>query len=138
MPRNRLTRDPSGIRSSEPFVPPVELLLPPTVPTGLSFFLLLFSFFVTIASFPIRNFAPGSPRNDDRQLDRPTTSPVFLMRISLSQSRSLPASDRLQGILPFSDLRCIAFPAVPSFPPPPTTGGSSRVGTGLLIQTSQR
>src|SRR6266550_8024801 len=92
---------PSGIRSSKPLVPPVELLLPPTVPTGLSFFLLLFSFFVPIASFPQRNFAPGSPRNDDRQLGRPTTSPVLslLMCISLSQSRSLPTSECFQGNL---------------------------------------
>src|SRR5437660_525284 len=67
------------------------------VPTGLSFFLLLFSFLVPIASFPQRNFAPGSPRNDDRKLGRPTTSPVLslLMRISLSQSRSLPTFDCL-------------------------------------------
>ena len=43
-------------------------------PTGLSFFLLLFSFFEPIASFPQRNFTPGSPRNDDRQLGRPTAS----------------------------------------------------------------
>src|SRR6266849_156599 len=47
-----------------------------------------FSFFVPIASFPQRNFAPGSPTNDDRQLGQLTTSPVLslLMRISLSQS----------------------------------------------------
>jgi hypothetical protein len=36
------------------------------------------------------------------------------MHISLSQSRSLPTSDCLQEILPFSDLRCTAFPAVSS------------------------
>src|SRR6266576_7156085 len=71
----------------QPLAPPVELLFPPTVPTGLSFFLLLFSFLVPIANFPQRNFAPGSPRNDERQLGRPTTSPVLslLMRIFLSQ-----------------------------------------------------
>src|SRR6266550_6304369 len=86
---------PSGIRSSKPLVPPVELLLPPTVPTGLSFFVPI------AASFPQRNFAPGSPRNDDRQLGRPATSPVLslLMRISLSQSRSLPTSECFQGNL---------------------------------------
>src|SRR5260370_15888462 len=32
MRRNRLTRDPSGISCSKPLVPPVKLLLPPTVP----------------------------------------------------------------------------------------------------------
>ena len=93
----------------------------PQCPTGLSFLLLLFSFFVPIASFPQTNFAPGSPRKDDRQLGQPTTSPVLslLMRISLSQSRSLPTSDCLQEeILPFSDLRCTAFPAVSSASPP--------------------
>ena len=59
-------------------------------PTGLSFFLLLVSFFEPIASFPQRNFTPGSPRNDDRQLGRPTASPVLSvhMRVSLSRSRS--------------------------------------------------
>jgi hypothetical protein len=38
-----------------------------------------------------RNFAPGSPSNDDRQLGRPTTSPFLslLRRISLFQSSSL-------------------------------------------------
>ncbi len=107
---------PSGIRSSKPLVPPVELLLPPTVPTGLSFFLLLFSFLVPIASFPQGNFAPGSPRNDDRQLGRPTTSPVLslLMRIpfpKVDRCRHLIAS---KEIFPFSHLRCTAFPAVSS------------------------
>src|SRR5438105_4694101 len=28
-------------------------------------------------SFPPKNFAPGSPRNDDRQLARPRASPVL-------------------------------------------------------------
>lgn len=59
---------------------------------------LLFTFFVPIRSFPERDFAPGPPRDNDRQLGRPITSPVFflLRRISISQRRSLPASDRLQ------------------------------------------
>ena len=63
-----------------------------------SFFLLLFTFFVPIPSFSRRNFAPGPPRDNDRQLGRFTTSPVLclLMRISLSQSRSLPTSNPLQ------------------------------------------
>src|SRR6516165_3149404 len=63
-------------------------------PSFLSFFL-LFSFFVPRSSFPQRNFAPGSPRNDDRQLGRPTAHVVLslLKRMSLSQSRSLLASD---------------------------------------------
>jgi hypothetical protein len=41
--------------------------------------------------FPQRNFAPGSPSNDDRQLGRPPASPLLslLKRISLFQSRSL-------------------------------------------------
>jgi|SRR6202521_1707459 len=107
MPRNRLTRDPSGIRSSKPLVPPVELLLPPTVPTGLYFF-------VPIASFPQRNFAPGSPRNDDRQRGRPTTSRFCLSSCAFP----FPKVDRCRHlivskeILPFSDLRCTAFLAV--------------------------
>ena len=32
--------------------------------------MLLFSFFVPVPSFPQKNIAPGSPRNDDRPLDR--------------------------------------------------------------------
>ncbi len=40
-------------------------------------FLLLFSFFVPRSSFPQRNFAPGSSRDDDRQLDRPTACVVL-------------------------------------------------------------
>jgi hypothetical protein len=40
-------------------------------------FLLLFSFFTPLLSFPPKNFAPGSPRNDDRQLARPRASPVL-------------------------------------------------------------
>src|SRR5271169_1258927 len=60
-----------------------------------SFFLLLFSSFVPRSRFPQRNFAPASPRNDDRQLARPIASPALslLKRISLSQSRSPLASD---------------------------------------------
>src|SRR6267143_5396365 len=98
MPRNRLTRDPSGIRCSKPLVPPVKLLLPPTVPNWPFFLFAPLFFFVPIASFLQRNFAPGSPRNDDRQLGQLTTSPVLslLVRFSLSQSRSLPSSDCLQ------------------------------------------
>src|SRR6516165_1420477 len=38
--------------------------------SGLRFlsFLLLFSFFVPVPSFPQKNIAPGSPRNNDRPL----------------------------------------------------------------------
>lgn len=72
---------------------PREALIAAHSADGLSFFLLLFSFFVPIPNFPQRNFARGSPRNDDRQLGRPTTSPVLslFVRISFFQSRSLPA-----------------------------------------------
>src|SRR5205807_5491473 len=34
-------------------------------------------------SFPQGNFAPGSPSNDDRQLGRPTASPLFLFHLPL-------------------------------------------------------
>src|SRR5712664_4182062 len=34
-------------------------------------------------SFPQRNFAPGSPSNDDCQLGRPTASPLFLFHLPL-------------------------------------------------------
>src|SRR6266446_5109375 len=43
----------------------------------LSFFLCSFFFFPAFPSFPQRNFEPGSPRNDDRQLRRPLASPVL-------------------------------------------------------------
>src|SRR5580692_9687023 len=50
----------------------------------LSFFLsfsffpcMLFLFLSIFSSFPQRNFEPGSPRNDDRQLRRPLASPVL-------------------------------------------------------------
>jgi hypothetical protein len=48
-------------------------------------------FFVPIRGFPQRNFAPGSPRNDDRQPGRSTASPIssLLKRIALFQSGSL-------------------------------------------------
>src|SRR5437016_5899540 len=95
------------------------------------------SFFVPIPRFPQRNFAPGSLRNDDRQLARPTTSPVLslLMRTSLSQSRSMPASDRLQGNLGllWSALDCLPCCFICFLP----QGSGSGLGTGLLIQTSQ-
>lgn len=53
------------------------------------FFLFAPLFFLcAYPSFPQRNFAPGSTRNDDRQLDRPTTSPVLSLHFP-SQSRSL-------------------------------------------------
>src|SRR5487761_1485226 len=50
-----------------------------SVSTGFRFlsFLLLFSSFVPVPSFPQKNIAPGSPGNNDRPLDRPTTSPGF-------------------------------------------------------------
>ena len=47
-------------------------------------FLLLFSFFVPLPSFPQKNIEPGSPRNDDRPLGRPTTSPVLSLPSSLA------------------------------------------------------
>jgi len=58
--------------------------------------MLLFSF-CAYPSFPQRNFALGSPSNDDRQLGRPTASPLLslLKRILLFQSRSLLAADCL-------------------------------------------
>src|SRR5258708_19744857 len=38
---------------------------------------MLFFFLPVFPSFPQRNFEPGSPSNDDRQLRRPLASPVF-------------------------------------------------------------
>jgi hypothetical protein len=101
----------------------------------LSSFWLLFSFFLPIPSFPQRNFAPGSPRNDDRQLGQLTTSPVLslLMRISLSQSRSLPSSDCLQR-KSCPSLICAVPPSLLFHLPPPTDSGSG-VRAGLLIKT---
>ena len=70
--------------------------------------------FFHLLGFPQRNFAPGSPSNDDRQLGRPTASPLLflLKRISLFQSGSL------------------------LFHLPSATGSGSGLETGLLIQTS--
>src|SRR5947207_12993126 len=47
--------------------------------------------FFHLLGFPQRNFAPGSPRNNDRQLGRPTASSFLslLKRISLFQNGSL-------------------------------------------------
>ena len=45
-----------------------------------------FFFFSAFLSFPQRNFEPGSPRNDDRQLRRPLASP-FLWGILHSRPR---------------------------------------------------
>src|ERR1044071_8184361 len=57
-------------------------------------FFLFCSFFLS-GRFPQENFAPGSPRNDDRSVGRPVTLPFFpfLGRPSACQSRSSPASD---------------------------------------------
>src|ERR1700674_3535085 len=38
---------------------------------------MLFFFLPVFPSFPQRNFKPGSPSNDDRQLRRPLASPVL-------------------------------------------------------------
>src|SRR6266478_499828 len=38
---------------------------------------MLFFFLPVFLSFPQRNFEPGSPSNDDRQLHRPLASPVL-------------------------------------------------------------
>ena len=43
----------------------------------LSFVALLFFFLPAFPSFPQRNFAPGSPKNDDRRLRRPLASPFL-------------------------------------------------------------
>src|SRR5262249_51357905 len=67
-----------------------------TVSTGLPFlsFLLLFSFFVPFPGFPQKNFAPGTPRNDDRQFRRPAAYPLSspLLPIPLIESKSPLAS----------------------------------------------
>ena len=67
-----------------------------------------------VLEFPTKNFAPGSPSNDDRPLGGPIASPLLsrLKRISLFQSGSL----RLHM--------------------PSPTGSASGLETGLLIQTS--
>jgi hypothetical protein len=52
------------------------------------FFLFAPRFFLcAYPSFPQRNFVSGSTRNDDRQLDRPTTSPVLSLRMRISFPR---------------------------------------------------
>jgi hypothetical protein len=38
---------------------------------------MLFFFSSCLSSFPQRNFEPGSPSNDDRQLRRPLASPFL-------------------------------------------------------------
>src|SRR5260370_10973059 len=60
----------------------------------------------------MRNCAPGAASNDDRQLGRPIASPFLsLLRcISLFQSRSLRAADRLQGTLGL--LLCAVMPSL--------------------------
>jgi hypothetical protein len=94
-----------------------------------------FMCWIRVPSFPQGNFAPGSPRNDERPLGRPMASPLLslLRRISLFQSRSLLAADRLQGNLGL--LLCAVMPSLPFHLPPPTGSGSGGE-TGLLIQTS--
>ena len=67
----------TGIRGSEQCISVVKLPTDcrPQCPAAFFLFAPLF-FLVPIPSFPQRNFAPGSPRNDDRQLGQPTTSLV--------------------------------------------------------------
>src|SRR6266851_1583575 len=108
MPRHRLTRDPSGIRSSKPLVPPVKLLLPPTARTGFSFFSLLFSFFVPIPSID----------KEISSLDRLETTianwvdPLHPRFCPSSCAFPFPKVDRCRHpiaskeILALSDLRC--------------------------------
>src|SRR6266403_2638615 len=50
---------------------------------------MLFFFLSAFPGFPQRNFEPGSPRNDDRQLRRPLASPVFRGAL-LSRPRRAP------------------------------------------------
>src|SRR5437899_2842569 len=58
-------------------------------PSVLSF-LLLFSFFVPLPSFPQRNVTPGSPRSDDRQLGRSIASPVLPLIVIPLSDLSMP------------------------------------------------
>jgi len=66
---------------------PVQFL-PRRVSTTLRQVFAKFSEFFMCWGFPLKNFAPGSPRSDDLQLGRPTVSPLlsFFKRISHSQS----------------------------------------------------
>jgi hypothetical protein len=94
-------------------------------PSVLSF-LLLFSFFGPTHSFPQRNSAPGSPRNDDRQLARPAASPVspLFKRMVPFQSTSPLAADN-----PDSDatVRSYKTESITRFPcvPPKRIGSQS-------------
>jgi hypothetical protein len=84
------------------------------VSTTLRQVLTKFSEFFKCLVFHKENFAPGSPRSDDRQRGRPTASPLFLLLKCISRFpwRSLP------------------------FHSAPPIGSGSGVATGLLIQTS--
>ena len=111
MPRHRLTRDPSGIRSSKPLVPPVKLLFPPTVPTGSSFLSLCLS----------RAFHKEILRLDRLETTIADWVDPLHPRFCLSSCAfPFPKVDRCRHlivskeVLPFSDLRCTAFPTVSS------------------------
>ena len=54
------------------------------VSIGLPFFLARFFSFCACFYFSHKNIAPGSPRNDDRLLGRPTASPVLSLRSSFA------------------------------------------------------
>jgi len=107
-------------------------------PSVLSF-VLLFSFFGPTHSFPQRNSAPGSPRNDDRQLARPAASsvlPLFKRMVPFQSTSPLAADnpDSDATVRSYKTESISRFPCVPpkrigspSDTPPHISGNATSV-----------